>query len=439
MRRLLVLVVVLGTASAEEPADWPQWRGPRADGVSTEAGWNATFPAAGPDKLWEVKLGRGHSNVSLSKGRLYTLSLDGDDVNREKVWCLDAATGKEVWTHPYPIESVKRGTNPAGGTPTVADGVVYTCGAALNLHALDAATGKVLWARDLMKDLPGQPVPYGYQVSPVVHGDVVVVPALVARAAVRNEPRGGAYPPTGGVLLGLDKKTGKEVWRNKEGASAWSTPVVATLDGKPTLLHATGKIVVALDPGDGKTRWTYDPTKAGLKPLDVAAAPLVAGDRVLVPVHDGPGARPPEGYSTICLKVADGKPTLEWKTAEWAHWFQNGVVLDGHVYGFDEKSTFSCLDLATGKTQWRSRDLGSTGSNGGGFLVADGKVLAIDARGKLTVASVAPGGAKVLSQATVLAPQGGYQCETSPVLLDGRLYCRNHTQLVCLDLRGKKP
>lgn len=440
MRSLLVLVVMVACASGQEaPGDWPQWRGPRADGISRETGWQAKFPPSGPSKLWEVKLGRGHSSVVLGKGRLYTLSLDGTDTNREIVWCLDARTGKQIWKHSYAIETIRRGSNPAGGTPTVVGDVVYTYGAAMNLHALDAGTGKVLWARDLMKELPGQGTSYGFQISPVVHQDLVILPALAGRGIPRSEPRAGPYPASGGILLALDRRTGKEVWRNTEGASPWSTPVVTTIEGKPTLVHLTGKLILAVDPSSGKTRWKYNPADAGLRGLDVAAAPLIEGNQIIAPVHDGPGARPPQGYSTLCLKVQNDKPELLWKSPEWAHWFQSGVVWKGHVYGFDERSTFSCLDLADGKRKWNSRAFGTTGANGGGFLLADGKVLAIDARGKLTIAEVTPESGKILGQASVLETAGGYQCETAPVLLGGLLYCRNHTQLVCYDLRENQP
>ncbi len=94
--------------------------------------------------------------------------------------------------------------------------------------------------------------------------------------------------------------------------------------------------------------------------------------------------------------------------------------------------------LQTGKEKWRTKELGASGSNGGGFMIADGKILAIDARQTLRIAEISPAGHRVLSTAIVLSSEAGYECETAPLLLKGLLYCRNHTQLVCFDLRENR-
>jgi outer membrane protein assembly factor BamB len=417
--------------------DWPQYRGPNSDGVSRETGWMTAFPASGPKKLWEAKLGAGYSNVAIRKGRIYTLSSDPANMQMETVWCLDVGTGKTLWKHPYEVESVERGRNPVGGTPALTEDRVFAYGAGMNLQCLDSATGKVVWSRDLMKELPGQAPSYGYQISPVLHEGLVIVAALQGQKAggKPHEAAGGPYPGTGGVLLAFDQKTGKEVWHLNEGASAWSSPVIATIEGKPTLVHLTGRVALGVDPSSGKLKWRFDPKDAGLSGQDMAASPVIAGDLVVAPIHMAYGSPEAGTASTVCFRIRNGQPELVWKRTDWCHWFQSCAVWDGLLLGYDEKSTFRCTDLKTGAEKWKSKEMGVTGKTGGGFMVAGGKVLAIDLRRNLIVAEVSPTGCKVVSSAPVVpAGSSGYQCQTAPVLLDGRLYVRNHTDLICFDV-----
>src|SRR6516162_4100761 len=81
-------------ANARGSEDWPQWRGPHRDGVSTETGLLAEWPEDGLKELWSAKTGQGYSSVAVAKGRVFTMLQDGD---QEAVVCWDAATGDERW------------------------------------------------------------------------------------------------------------------------------------------------------------------------------------------------------------------------------------------------------------------------------------------------------------------------------------------------------
>ncbi len=441
---MFVLFVNLASdTQADPPKDWPQWRGPKGDGVSEEKGWNATFEES-PKKLWDAKVGRGFSSPIIRDGFLYLFSTDNDTLQKESISCHDALTGKEQWKHTYEMKSVKRTGNPAGGTPAIVDGKVFSYGAGLNLVCVDAKTGKPIWANDLMADLPGQPVPYGYQLSPLPFENLIIVPAITNTDAKKskppfNEPRGGPYAPQGGVLLAFDQKTGKEIWRNSEGASAWSSPVLADLGGKKTVVHLTGRYLLGIDAKTGKTLWKSDLRDVGVVAEDMAASPVVVGDIVFTPIHKAYG-NPSSGTAcTAAFRVKDGEVKRLWKNDQWCHWFQSAAVWEKGIYGFDEKSTFWCIDLETGKEKWKSKEFGVSGKSGGGIMIADGKVIAIDARQQLTIAEVSLTKPKILSQARIFKAESGYECETAPLLFGGLLYCRNHTQLICFDLRPAKP
>ncbi len=441
---LVVLLSVGNTARAQNPdaLGWPQWRGPQGTGVSLERGWNAHFEESGPKKLWEAKVGRGFSSPIVQGGALFLFSTDPANLQRESLARLDAETGAVLWQHTYEIASVKRSGNPAGGTPALVGNRVFTYGAGLNLGCVDARSGQPLWSRDLMKDLPGRPCPYGYQLSPTPYENLIIVPAILGLKPKGGgpafEPRAGPYPVTGGVLLAFDQQTGKEIWRNTEGASAWSSPVLADFAGLKTLVHLTGRYLLGINPRDGKTRWKFDLRDVGFDAEDMAASPAIAGDVIVVPIHKAYGSVAAGTAGSAGFRVQNGKPQFLWKNTQWCHWFQSPAIWGDAVYAFDEKSTFWSLDLRTGKERWRTKELGVTNNSGGGFVIADGKLIAIDARRHLTIAELGPTGPKILSKAVIFSGAGGFECETAPLLLDGRLYCRNHTQLVCFDLRAAK-
>ena len=136
----IVIVILLSVTCARAQAqkldaapgvvDWPQWRGPNGDGVSRETGWRTRFDDNGPKRLWTAKIGPGFASPVIGGGRLYLLSSEPGNLQKETVLCLDADTGKKVWQYDYELQSVKRASNPAGGTPALAGGRVFTYGTA---------------------------------------------------------------------------------------------------------------------------------------------------------------------------------------------------------------------------------------------------------------------------------------------------------------------
>src|SRR5690349_9900870 len=100
---LAVTAMTLVAVSADTRGeDWPQWRGPNRNGISQEKGWLTTWPAEGPKKLWEAKVGIGYSSFSVRNGRLYTM---GNVQETDNVFCYDALSGKLIWKHDYPCSS----------------------------------------------------------------------------------------------------------------------------------------------------------------------------------------------------------------------------------------------------------------------------------------------------------------------------------------------
>ncbi len=226
----------------EEPAsttdDWPQWRGPLRDGLST-APMGTDWPADGPPVLWRVRAGAGYSCVAVVGQRVLTLEQDGED---EIVVCRNAQTGGDEWRFRYRRQEADKagykgdhGTGPRS-TPTVNGNLVYTVGSAGLFHCLKLQTGEQVWRHDLLKEFNAPNLQWGTSFSPLVEGDLVL-----------TNP-GGRH---GGSLAAFDKRTGSLVWKSGDDPAGYSSPIAATVSGVRQVLFFTGTRLVSVSPATG--------------------------------------------------------------------------------------------------------------------------------------------------------------------------------------------
>ena len=132
--------------------DWYTWRGPSANGISDETGWNPK----GAKKIWTKELTVGYSTVSVKGSKLYTMEhADGVDT----VYCLDARTGEKIWDYTYSCETGKyKGPR---ATPVVDGANLYTVSRAGNVIYFDAASGKVKWDTDVLGKTGNENIRWG--------------------------------------------------------------------------------------------------------------------------------------------------------------------------------------------------------------------------------------------------------------------------------------
>src|SRR5438445_5278297 len=125
-------------------SDWPQWRGPSRDGISTEKGLLPEWPKGGPGLVWKTTgLGEGYSGFSISKGRLFT---QGQRRGEQYVLAIDIKTGQKLWETVTTSDTYAEGHgNGPRGTPTVDGDRLYAEAADGTLVCLEAATGKKIW------------------------------------------------------------------------------------------------------------------------------------------------------------------------------------------------------------------------------------------------------------------------------------------------------
>ncbi len=392
-----LFTVMIMTLSLARSEDWPHWRGPGRNGISAEKGWFHAWSNEGPKTLWKTNVGIGFSSVSVADGRVYTM---GDLKDVDSVFSFDAKSGKTLWQHSYPCK-----TNPKfyeGGTsvtPTVDGKNVYTFSREGDVFALDALTGKVLWTKNVAKELKAEIPTWGFAGSPLVQGNLLILNIGEAGTA-------------------LDKGSGKVVWSSGKDAGGYATVVPAQFNGQKTLLVFGAKAIIAVVPETGKKLWEY-PWKTS---YDVNAAdPIVAGDKVFISA----------GYDHGCalLQIKKDGPEKIWENKNLRNHINSSVLLDGFLYGFDGNAggsaDFRCVDFNTGAVKWTASKLGA-----GALSVADGKLIIQTDHGELIIAEATPAAFKPLARAQVL----GGKNWTTPVLANGKIYCRNAKgDLVCVE------
>ena len=387
--------------------DWPQWRGPNRDNVSTETGLLKQWPEKGPPLAWKAAgIGKGYSSVSVAGDRIFTMGDAGDSAY---VHCLELNGGKKAWS----VKVGRSGGDHAGtrSTPTVAGDRAYALGQWGDLVALDAATGRVIWRKSLEKFFGGRMMSgWGYSESVLVDGDRVVC-----------TPGGDK-----GAIVALDKETGNPLWRTKDftDEAAYSSIVPAEMGGVQQYVQLTGESVVGVAPDTGKVLWRAD--RRG--ETAVIPTPVVKGDLVFVT----------SGYNAGCNLFRVTRSGDRFTATQVYHNgdmdnHHGGVVLVGdHVYG-TSGNQLVCMELATGKVAWKNRSVGK-----GAVAFADGHLYVRSEGGEGTVALVEATPRAYSEKGRFDQPdRSGENAWAHPVIAGGKLYLRDQDNLLCYDVKAR--
>ena len=396
--------IICGLAAAFSAAaeDWPNFRGPRHNGISKETDWRKDWSGSPPPVAWRAEVGIGFSSFAVAKGRALTIGhIDGEEV----VFCLDEATGKKLWTHRFPSElGAKFYIGGPGSTPSVnpESGLVYVLGKWGEVFCLRLADGAVQWSRRLAKEEKLLTPDWAFSGSPLLLGDL----------AVLNLGKAG---------LALNQKTGDTVWRSQGGECGYSTPVPYQFDGKQMVALSSEEAYSGVDARTGKIQWSIPwHTQYGVN----AADPIFLKNRVFVS----------SGYNkgSGLFALGDDQPRSLWKQRLFRAQQNAPVRIGGFLYGFDgnnnSRAKIKCVDWKTGEVLWEEESFGY------GALSAAGRdLIIISAKGRLAIAEASPKEFRLTSSMQVLGPD----CWTAPVLSNGRIFCRNsHGNVVVLDVRN---
>lgn len=377
-----------------QAADWPVWRGPKHDGISSEK-------LAGTDvkKLWEAKLGIGFASFTVADGRVYSTGhADGKDT----VFCLDAASGKEIWKHAYAADlGDKYYEGGTSATPTIENGKAYHLSRWGDVFCFDAATGKVIWQKNIQKETGADIPDWGYAGSPLIDGDKIIL----------NVGKAGTA---------LDKATGKTVWTSDKASSGYCTPYPITVNGKAQVVLSSSRAYKGVDPTNGSVLWEHTwSTSYGVN----AADPILNGTKLFIS----------SGYNKGCalLDLASATPTEVWRSRVMKNQFNSSVLIEGHLYGSDgdesKNNALKCIDFATGNEKWSDASVGFCS-----LMASDGKLIIMTAKGELIIAKANPAKFEPISRTPLLSGR----CWSTPVLANGRIYARNAAgDTVCVSVK----
>ncbi len=390
------LLIMIGPATMAD--DWPFFRGPKYNGISAEKGWS---PWSGkPAVAWIKDLGIGASSFTVVGDKVFTT---GNKDGKDYVYCLDAKTGKEKWTHSFTSEFEARmfegGT---AATPTLYKDKVYNLSYDGKLQCLAMNTGKVVWEKNLLQDFGGKLSRWKYSGSPLVVGGQVIVDV------------GGS----GNSTVALDANTGAKIWGSGNQSAGYASPIPFLQGKTAAVMVFKGTRMVAHDFKSGKQLWEI-PWKTS---YDVnASSPVIIGNQFLI----SSGYK--DGRAAV-FNITSGAPKKVWQNDDIKTKMSSCVVYKGHVYGVSEKKgMLMCIDQANGKTLWSERKGGQFGT----LMIADGKLIVLTDTGELVIAEAQSSGYKELAAGKVLDGR----CWVAPVLANGRIYAKtNKGQMVCIRL-----
>jgi outer membrane protein assembly factor BamB len=327
----LFLLLFIQTTSAQE---WNQWRGPARDGSvsakNTPVAWPKTFR-----ETWRVEVGEGYSSPIVSGDRVFIHSRRDPE---EIVTAINLKDGKLLWQQKYAAAYQKnqyavemaKGPN---ATPLVVANKLFTLGATGILAAWDTASGKQLWKRDYSGTVDFSKLFCGTAASPIaVDGRVVV--------QVGSDIHGGK-------IMSLDPSTGSTVWEWTGPGPGYASPVLINAGGgNAQLVTLTQESIIGLDAKSGKELWTVpfpDEWHENIvTPIWTGAELIVSGTR--------------QGTHAYKLEQKGGKwQAIEsWKNGEVAMYLSSPVFGDGLLYGHSakRKGQFVAVDAATGVVKW---------------------------------------------------------------------------------------
>jgi outer membrane protein assembly factor BamB len=448
MRRFLSVAAIAAVMCFTVRADdWPQWMGPKRDGVWRETGILDRFPEGGPKVRWRKPIGPGYSGPAIIGDRVYItervtekpLLKDGFAktamAGSERTSCLDLKTGALIWKHEYdcPYVKISYPTGPRT-TPTVQDGKVWTLGTMGHLFCLEASTGKVIWSKNLKDEYKSDPPIWGHSAHLLVDGNKLITLA------------GG----DGSAVVALEKDTGKEIWHALTSKEVcYCPPTIFEVGGKRQLIIWLSETLNGLDPESGKVLWTvpYPENGEPQRPAVNIPQPRLIGDLLFVSsFYHGPlavklGVLNANGESAPTVAYR-GKTLPNPAKDPMLHLLMSTPAeADGYLYGTGATGDIECSEAATGKRIWSdSKPFGGKEALFGTiFFIRNGdRYFLFTDQGDLLIAKLSPKGYEELGRAHLLNPsqsaRGREVVWSHPGFASKCMVARNDKEIICVEL-----
>ena len=411
--------------------DWPQWRGPHRDGVLRDAEIRESLPTGELDRLWTVKIGPGYSAPSVAKGRVYLTDRGphGAAEQIERVFCFDAKTGSEIWSHSYPAPySIGYRAGPRSAV-TVHEGNAIAVGAMGHMKCFDAVTGDIRWQHDLLDEYQIEMPVWGITASPLVVGDRVI--QIVAGS-------------DGACVVAFDLGTGEERWKALDERAGYSSPILIQQGGQDVVVCWTGESVSGLNPRDGQLLWQI-PMLPSRMPIGVPT-PIVKDNLLFVSsFYDG----------SLMIEFDRERPAarqvwrrvgIDEKNTDALHCMIGTPIFKGkHIYGVDSYGELRCLDMKNGDRIWEDQTAVPRARWATIHMIQHGnREIMLNDQGYLIIADLNPKGYKELSRCKLIAPtkiqlpRRDGVVWAHPAIANGHIFARSDNELVCASLRPRQ-
>jgi outer membrane protein assembly factor BamB len=383
---------------------WADFLGPGRLGHYDQQPILTAWPASGLHKLWKQPVGGGYASFTVANGLAFTIE---QRRGNEVVAAYDVRTGRERWTHSWKalFEEVLGGNGPRA-TPVWDDGRIYALGAQGELRCLEAATGKLIWNKNILADNGAGNIRWGMSASPlVVDGKVIVAP-------------GGAH---GNSVVAYDKLSGKRVWGSLDDGAAYDSPTLATVGGRRQILVITALRAVGLTVDDGKLLWEYPWVTQN--EINVAQPIVVGSDRVFLSSAYGHGAALVE----LTPRGDNFETKLVWANNRMKNKFNSAVLLGGFLYGLDE-GILACMNAESGELKWKGGRYGY-----GQLLLASNHLVVLTEEGDVVLVRATPDSHQEVARFNALSGKTW----NIPAISDGLLLVRNEIEMAAFRIAAE--
>jgi len=416
MRIVYVAAILLAFFTVAQAENWPQWRGPSANGVSTEKNLPAKWTVE-ENIAWKLAMPEWSGSTPIIWGdRIFLNVAEANDLY---LWCVDRTKGAMLWKKLLGSGNVKmRKQNMSSPSPVTDGKTVYVMTGTGILKAFDFA-GKELWMRDVQKDYGAFGLNWGYASSPLLFEDSLYVQVLHGMRT--DDPS---------YVMRINRASGKTIWKVdrpteaiRESPDAYTTPALLRYGKATEIVITGGDCVTGHDPATGKELWRAN----GLNPDNnpsyrIVASPIIFNEIVYAPSRNRP---------LLALK-AGGRGDITTSHLLWST--VNGPdvptpVTDGkYFYIVNDRGIMWCLDAKTGAEFYGQQRL-KPGTYSGSLVLADDKLYITNEEGLTTVIKAGPKFEIVAEN-----PLNDY-CLSSPAISEGQIFIRTATSLYCI---GKK-
>jgi len=415
-RIVQVMAIILFSITLARAENWPQWRGPSLNGVSTEKNLPAKWTTE-ENIAWKLAMPEWSGSTPIIwRDRIFLNVAEGNDLY---LWCVDRTRTAVLWKKLLGSGNVKmRKQNMSSPSPVTDGKTVYVMTGTGILKAFDFA-GKELWMRDIQKDYGQFGLNWGYASSPLLFEDSLYV--QVIHGMKTDDPS---------YVMRINRTSGKTIWKVerpttaiRESPDAYTTPALLVY-GKTTEIVITGAdCVTGHDPATGKELWRANGLNPDNNPFHrIVASPIIFNDIIYAPARVRP----------LLAFKAGGRGDISTSHLLWST--ANGPdvptpVTDGkYFYIVNDRGIMWCLDAKTGTEIYGQQRL-KPGTYSGSLVLADDKLYITNEEGLTTVIKAGP-------KFEVIAenPLNDY-CLSSPAISDGQIFIRTATNLYCI---GKK-